>query len=85
MRTITIRQLHDATGKWVRRAAALGELQVTEHGQVVAKIVPAAVVPERPYFGRRKMLPAFRIARPFLRGGIDSTRTISEDRDRGTP
>ncbi|HEY4248635.1 MAG TPA: hypothetical protein VGM64_17575 [Lacunisphaera sp.] len=83
MRTITIRQLHDATGKWVRRAAALGELQVTERGQVVAKIVPAAVVPEHPYFGRRKELATFRAARPFLRGGSDSTRTISDDRDRG--
>lgn len=83
MRTITIRQLHDATGRWVRRAAALGELQVTERGKVVAKIVPAAVRPEHPYFGQRKVLAVFRTAQPFLRGGIDSTRTISEDRDSG--
>lgn len=82
MRTITIRQLHDATGKWVRRAATLGELKVTERGQVVAKLVPAAALPARPYFGQRKFLPAYRRARPHLKGGADSTGGISEDRER---
>jgi amidase len=32
MKSITIRQLHDETGRWVRRAAVLGELHVTERG-----------------------------------------------------
>lgn len=79
MKTITIRQLHDETGKWVRRAAALGELQVTERGRPVAKLVPATPVPTIPYFARRKLLPAFKAAR--LSGGSDSTAGISQERD----
>ncbi|HKB89279.1 MAG TPA: hypothetical protein VKC60_02055 [Opitutaceae bacterium] len=86
MKAISIRQLHDATGKWVRRAASLGGLHVTERGRVVAKLVPAAALPDRPYFAaQRKFLPAYRAARPFLKGGTDSTRTISEDRDHVVP
>jgi hypothetical protein len=42
MKAISIRELHATTGKWVRRATALGELHVTERGRVVAKLVPAA-------------------------------------------
>jgi antitoxin (DNA-binding transcriptional repressor) of toxin-antitoxin stability system len=38
MKSITLRELHEATGKWVRRAAALGALQVTERGRPVARI-----------------------------------------------
>ncbi len=81
MKSITIRQLHDATGKWVRRAAALGELQVTERGRRIARLVATMPRPEQPYFSRRKFLPAFRTARPHLHGGTDSTQTISDDRD----
>jgi len=33
MKTITIRELHHATGRWVRRAVA-GEVYVTERGRV---------------------------------------------------
>ena len=79
MKSITIRQLHDETGRWVRRAAALGELPVTERGRVVAKLVAATEGPARPYFSRRKLLPAFRAAR--LSGGGDATAAISRERD----
>lgn len=79
MKAITIRQLHDETGRWVRRAAVLGELSVTERGRIVAKIVPATDTPLQPYFARRKLLPAFRAAK--LAGGIDSTVGISQERD----
>jgi antitoxin (DNA-binding transcriptional repressor) of toxin-antitoxin stability system len=82
MKTITIRELHSATGKWVRQAKVLGEVQVTERGRIIAKIVPATAVPERPYFSRRKLTRAFRTANPRLSGGTDSTQIIAEDRDR---
>lgn len=85
MKTISIRELHDATGKWIRRAAVLGELHVTDHGRVLAKLLPAASLPTKPFFAERKLLPAYRSARPFLKGGSDSTETISQDRDQGTP
>jgi antitoxin (DNA-binding transcriptional repressor) of toxin-antitoxin stability system len=80
MTTITIRQLHDETGRWIRKAAALGELLVTERGRVVAKLIPATEPAKIPYFAARKLLPAFRDAE--LQGGQDSTIGISEDRDR---
>ena len=81
MKTITIRELHESTGKWVRRAAA-GEVRVTERGRLVAKIVPAQEPPKRPFFARPKFTRAFLARRNELRGGTDSTRLISEDRDR---
>jgi len=79
MKTITIRQLHDETGRWVRRAAAVGGLQVTERGRVVANLVPAPPVSAVPYFARRKLVSAFQRAR--LSGGRDATDGISSERD----
>jgi prevent-host-death family protein len=79
MKAITIRQLHDETGRWVRRAAKLGELHVTERGRPVAKLVPATPVPTTPYFSRRILLPAFKATK--FTGGTDSTAGISAERD----
>lgn len=79
MKAITIRQLHDETGRWIRQAVAQGELNVTERGKVVAKLVPASAPPAVPYFSVRKLLPAFRSAK--LSGGMDSTKGVSMERD----
>jgi antitoxin (DNA-binding transcriptional repressor) of toxin-antitoxin stability system len=79
MKAITIRQLHDETGRWVRRAALVGGLHVTERGKVVAKLVPAPAAPTVPYFAERPLLPAFRSA--SLKGGRDATDGISTERD----
>ena len=79
MKSITIRQLHDETGRWVRRAAAIGELHVTERGRPVAKLVPATATPATPYFARRKLLPAFLATQS--EGRTDSTAGISAERD----
>jgi prevent-host-death family protein len=81
MKTITIRELHQATGRWVRRASA-GEVYVTERGRLVAKIVPASPLPAKPFFADPKFTPAFLANRKHLRGGTDSTRAISEERNR---
>ena len=81
MKTITIRELHQATGRWVRRAAA-GEVLVTERGRLIARIVPAKPLPAKPFFANPKFSRAFLAQRKHLRGGTDSTQTISEDRDR---
>lgn len=80
MKTITIRELHQATGRWVRRAQA-GEVYVTERGRLVAKIVSASPLPAKPFFANPKFTLAFLAQRRYLRGGTDSTETISEDRD----
>jgi len=86
MKTISIRQLHEKTGQYVRQVAEAGEIYVTDRGKTVARIVPQEDQPGVPYFARRKLTPAFRklLATGKLRGGTDSTRIISEDReDRG--
>lgn len=84
MRTISIRELHEKTGKYVRAAADVGDIYVTDRGRTVAKIVGQQELPEIPYFSRRKLTPAFRrlMKTGKLRGGTDSTRIVSEDRDR---
>lgn len=81
MRTITIRELHQATGRWVRRAAA-GEVYVTERGRILAKIVPARPLPAKPFFANPKFTRAFLAQRKHLHGGTDATVIISEERDR---
>ena len=83
MKIISIRDLHEKTGEWIRRAAEHGEVFVTERGKILAKILPESDRETAPYFSNRKMSPAFRklLARG-LEGGVDSTQSISEDRDR---
>jgi len=81
MRTITIRELHEQTGRWVREASS-GEVHVTERGQLIAKIVPASPPAAKPYFANPRYTRAFLRHRKALRGGSDMTSIISRDRDR---
>jgi prevent-host-death family protein len=83
MKTITIRELHSRTGELVRAASRHGEIRVTDHGRVVAKILPAAEPAQVPYFARRKVSAAFkRLDQSGKTGrGTDSTIGISEDRE----
>jgi antitoxin (DNA-binding transcriptional repressor) of toxin-antitoxin stability system len=84
MKTISIRDLHEKTGAWVRQSVHYGEIAVTDHGKTVARIIPQIHEQEVPYFARRKLTPAFMkmLKSGKLRGGTDSTIIISEDRDR---
>jgi prevent-host-death family protein len=84
MKTISIRELHEKTGDWVRRAAEHGEIIITDRGKPLAKILPESGRKEAPYFSNRRTSAAFRklLAQGKLRGGADSTQIISEDRDR---
>ena len=83
MKTISIRQLHEKTGQWVRLVRRHGEIVVTDRGEAVARITPEAAGLERPYFARRELLPAFRklASTGKLSRGTDSTVGISEDRN----
>lgn len=47
MPTITIKELHERTGAWVRKAGAT-TLQVTDHGKLVAVISAPSAVPAKP-------------------------------------
>src|SRR5205085_1606603 len=40
MKTISIRQLHEKTGEWVRKAERHGEIIITDRGEPIAKIIP---------------------------------------------
>jgi antitoxin (DNA-binding transcriptional repressor) of toxin-antitoxin stability system len=80
MKKISIRELHEATGRWVRQASA-GEVYVTERGRLVAKIIPALPKPAKPFFAHPKFTRAFLAQRKYLRSGTDSTQTISEERE----
>ncbi|MBV8207988.1 MAG: hypothetical protein JO041_14465 [Acidobacteria bacterium] len=80
MKKISIRELHEATGRWVRQASAAGEVVVTERGRVIARIVPAAPAPSIPFFSHPAFTRAFLAQRKNLRGGSDSTQTISQER-----
>jgi len=85
VKTITIRELHAKTGRWVRAAARHGEILVTDNGRTVAKLTPETESHDTPYFARRKFI------KPSLKksiesgnlgkGGTDSTKTVSEDRE----
>ena len=81
MKSITIRELHEHTGRRVRQAAA-GEVYVTERGRLVAKLVPASLLPPKPFFANPRYTRAFLRHRNSLRGGTDATELISHERDR---
>jgi antitoxin (DNA-binding transcriptional repressor) of toxin-antitoxin stability system len=84
MKVISIRELHERTGEWVRKVGRFGEIEITDRGRVIAKLVPQASEPEVPYFARRKLNPDFKAIMGKLQSGTDCTVIISEDRDRPT-
>ena len=85
MKTISITDLHERTGAWVRRAVELGAITVTERGKPVVRI--EAISNARPAnpFRERRLRPGYARLRSKLSGGTDSTAIISEDRDRAAP
>lgn len=83
MKRISIRELHEKTGSFVREARRLGGLIVTERGAPVARIEPVDSRPSVSPFRDRKLLPRYaRLVRSGKLGrGIESTRIVSDDRD----
>jgi antitoxin (DNA-binding transcriptional repressor) of toxin-antitoxin stability system len=83
MKTISLRQLHEKTGQWVRQVHRHGEIVVTDRGAAIARITPETLREEPPYFARRVLLPAFRqlVKTGRLSRGTDSAVAISEDRE----
>ena len=74
MKTISIKQLHAQTGRWVR-AARTSPVIVTDHGEEVAVLNSR----EKSDLPRPVFTLAGRKPRPKVSG--DSTVLISEDRD----
>lgn len=81
MKTISIKDLHDQTGHWLRRVRVDGEIVVTERGTPVARMVPPARSTTSNPFSRRKLLRgvAKLMQRPI--GGPDSAEVIASMRD----
>lgn len=74
MRTISIKTLHAATGKWVR-SSAKAPLLITDRGEPVAVLhAPDAYSAARPGFPVRQVSDL-----PWVGG--DSTEGISQDRE----
>lgn len=82
MKIISIRELHEKTGYWVRRSVTLGPIPGMDYGKVVAQIVSVQTMPaDTPFFARKLRIGYARLRGKFT-GGTDSTLSISEDRDR---
>ena len=81
MKSVSIRELHEKTGQWVRLAEAHEQIIITDRGRPVASLAPfrRAAKPNR--FKARKILPAYARFRGKLSGGTESGTLISEDRD----
>ncbi len=82
MKTISIRELHEKTGEWVRRSVRLGAITVTDHGKAVARIVPLETASAANPFVARKLRRGYARLLGKLKGGTDSTQAVSEGRDR---
>ena len=84
MKTISIRELHARTGRWVREAAEQGQILVADNGRVVVRMGPETATPETPNFARRQFIN--RKMKRWIesgelgRGGTDVTPGMSEDR-----
>lgn len=78
MTTITVRELHINTGRWIRRAADGEPVIVTERGRRVAALRAIdASPPGRPLPNRETRI------RKRSRITVDSVRYVSEMRSRG--
>ena len=82
MKSISIRELHEKTGEWVRRSEKLGAITVTDRGKAVARIVPVEADVAINPFAARKLRRSYARMLGSLKGGTDSTQSVSEDRDR---
>lgn len=81
MKTISLRELHESTGAWVREAARVGTLVITDRGKPIARLEAVnADLPANPFL-TRKLRPGYVKLRGRLGGGTDSTLIVSADRD----
>jgi prevent-host-death family protein len=83
MKTISIRELHERTGEWVRQAVRHEQIIVTDRGEPVAALSPYSAPGSRGNkFKQRRLLPGYARLRGKLSGGTDSTQVVSAGRDR---
>jgi prevent-host-death family protein len=81
MKSISVRELHLKTGAWVKRAAELGSITVTERGRPVARLEAIAAAVRENRFLTRKLRRGYKRLQGKLTGGTDSVAIVSEGRD----
>lgn len=81
MKTVTIRELHEKTGHWVREAEEHEQIIITDRGRPIAALSPFRSPRRINRIANRKILPGFKKFQGKLTGGTDSTVLISNDRD----
>ena len=80
MKSISIRELHLKTGVWVKRAAEVGPITVTERGRPIARLEAVAEPGRENRFLTRRLRPGYRRLQGKLTGGADSVAIVSEGR-----
>jgi prevent-host-death family protein len=83
MKTISLRELHNKTGKWVRSVKAEEEIIVTDRGVAIASLVPIKDNrPAKKTWATRTLLPGYAALMKAgkLKSSGDSSVYISEDR-----
>jgi prevent-host-death family protein len=83
MKTISLRELHNKTGKWVRSVKDEEEIIVTDRGEAIASLRPLSIKPKMTIDWRhRDLAPGYAAALKAgkLKSKVDSSIGISEDR-----
>jgi prevent-host-death family protein len=81
MKTISIRELHERTGAWVRKAAEVGSITVTERGRPVVRLEAVEGRGRKNPFLARKLRPGYKRLMGKLGGGTDSVTIVAQDRE----
>jgi prevent-host-death family protein len=83
MKMISLRELHNQTGKWIRSVKHEQEIIITDHGVPIARIRPPSSEPKMKIdWQHRDLVPGYAV---YLKSGkltskTDSSIGISEDR-----
>lgn len=81
MKTISLRELHNKTGKWVRSVKEEEEIIVTDRGQAIASLRPLKTEPKMKIDWRnRDLAPGYAEYLKYGKPTSDSTPGISADR-----
>ena len=83
MRTISLRELHNNTGKWVRSVKDEEEIKITDRGVEIAVITAMKKTKRRKYtWANRPLRPGYAALMKAgkLKSSTDSSIGISEDR-----
>ena len=85
MKSISLRELRERTGAWVRKAVKLAAIIVTERGKPLLRLVAGSDTRPANPFRVRRLRPGYARLRGKLGRGTDTTAIISEDRERAAP